>query len=78
MKLLRSSKNINFKELLKMVNLFGFTLRGVQGSHYLFKRDDIKQKMNFQNNPKDKNRAKEYQVKQLLNIIDIYELLDNE
>ncbi|MCE7736576.1 MAG: type II toxin-antitoxin system HicA family toxin [Candidatus Heimdallarchaeota archaeon] len=77
-KLSRSNKSISFKELFKMANLFGFTLRRVKGSHHLFKREDINEKLNIQKNPNDKNKAKRYQVKQLLNIINTYELLENE
>ena len=61
-----------------MVELFGFTLRGVKGSHHLFVRNDFNEKINLQNNPRDRNKAKMYQIKQLLNIIDTYELLENE
>lgn len=77
-KLSRSPRSVSFRDLLKIVDLFGFTLRGIKGSHHLFKRGDIDEKLNLQKNPQDKNKAKEYQVKQLLNIINTHELLENE
>ena len=74
-KLRRSIKNIRFQDLTKAVDLFGFELVRVKGDHHIFTRSDIPQALNLQ--PSKNNKAKPYQIKQFLNIIQEYELLDN-
>jgi len=49
--------------------LFGFIFRGGKGSHRIYVKDGIREMLNFQN---VKGKAKPYQVKQFLKIIERY------
>ncbi|CAG0969319.1 hypothetical protein METP1_01145 [Methanosarcinales archaeon] len=55
--------------------VFGFRFRGGKGSHVIYRRDGINEMLNFQNAG---GWAKPYQVRQLLKIIDKYNLLKEE
>ena len=44
-----------------------------KGSHIICVRDGVREILNFQN---VKGKAKPYQVKQLLNVVEIYKLLE--
>ena len=68
-------KNIRFNRLCNAAELFGFRFRGGKGSHVIYRRDGINEMLNFQN---DDGWAKPYQVRQLLKIIDKYNLLNEE
>jgi hypothetical protein len=68
-------KNVRFNRICSLAELFGFRFRGGKGSHVIYRRDDIKEMLNFQN---DDGWAKPYQVRQLLKIIDKYNLLNEE
>ncbi|MFZ3169138.1 MAG: type II toxin-antitoxin system HicA family toxin [Candidatus Methanoperedens sp.] len=68
-------KNIRFNRLCNAAELFGFRFRGGKGSHVIYRREGVKEMLNFQN---DDGWAKPYQVRQLLKIIDKYNLLNEE
>jgi len=68
-------KNIRFEELCKAAETFGFKFRGGKGSHRVYTRDGVKEILNFQN---VKGKAKPYQVRQLLKVIEKYNLLEEE
>lgn len=70
-KVLTSSKNIQFDELVALVEAFGFTLSRVNGSHHIFSHPDIPEIVNIQNR---KGKAVPYQVRQLLVLIEEYAL----
>jgi len=53
--------------------LFGFHFRGGKGSHRIYVRKGVKEMLNFQN---VEGKAKSYQVKQFLKIIERYNLLE--
>jgi len=74
-RLKRNPKNVRFTELCKAAELFGFRCRGGKGSHVVYVHEGIKEILNFQN---VKGKAKPYQVKQLLKIIEKYNLLEDE
>ncbi len=71
----KSPKNVRFNRLCSAAELFGFRFRGGKGSHVIYRRDGIKEMLNFQNVG---GWAKPYQVRQLLKIIDKYNLLKEE
>jgi len=48
-KVLAGSKNIQFNELVALVEAFGFTLSRVSGSHHIFSHPDIPEIVNLQN-----------------------------
>ncbi|MGF2038661.1 MAG: type II toxin-antitoxin system HicA family toxin [Nostoc sp. CmiVER01] len=70
-KVLSSSKNIQFNELVTLVKAFGFSLSRVNGSHHIFTNPDIPELVNLQNR---KGEAVPYQVRQLLILIEKYTL----
>ena len=65
-----SDANIAFEDLCNLLLHFGFELR-VRGSHHIFRRTDVVEKINLQ---KDSNKAKPYQVWQVRNVILKYRL----
>ncbi len=74
-KLKSNPKNVRFEELCKAAELFGFRFRGGKGSHRVYVREGIKEILNFQN---VKGKAKPYQVRQLLKVIEKYNLLEED
>ena len=66
----KSDANIAFNDLCGLLIRLGFVER-VRGSHHIFRKAGIEEKINLQ---KDDNKAKLYQVKQLRNIILKYNL----
>jgi len=71
----RNPKNIRFERLCKIAKAFGFRFRGGKGSHRIYVRDGVEEMLNFQNVD---GKAKPYQVKQLIKIIETYNLLEEE
>ena len=61
-----NSANIDFADLLGLVEAFGFQWVGGKGSHRRYNRSDIAEGLDFQ---EDHGQAKPYQVKQLRNMI---------
>lgn len=73
---LRSNpNNVRFDKLCRAVELFGFRFKGGKGSHRIYVRDGIKEMLNFQN---VKGKAKPYQIKQFISVIDKYSLLEEK
>ena len=72
LKILRgaSDKNISFSELCNLLKHLGFVER-IRGSHHLFRKEGITEKINLQ---KDGNKAKAYQVKQVRTVLLQYNL----
>lgn len=67
-----SAANLTFKDLCKLAELTGFEYRRTSGSHKIYKHPKSGTTMNFQ---PVKNKAKPYQVKQLLDVISEYNLM---
>lgn len=70
-KIYRGSKNVRFSEAMKFAELFGFHLDRINGSHHIFIHPDIPEMINLQN---FKGKAKLYQIKQIIDIIERYNL----
>lgn len=70
-KLLRGSKNVRFDELGAVVEAFGFHLSRVNGSHHIFTHSQIPELVNLQN---QRGKAKPYQVRQFLTLVEQYNL----
>ncbi len=51
--------------------MFGFQLDRISGSHHIFVHPDVPELLNLQN---VKGKAKPYQIKQLLQIIERFDL----
>ena len=71
----RNPKNIRFQKICKIAEAFGFIMRKGKGSHHIFVRPGVEELLNFQN---VKGKAKPYQVKQLIKIIEKYGLLEED
>jgi predicted RNA binding protein YcfA (HicA-like mRNA interferase family) len=72
-KLLRgeSDTNIRFEELIHLLQAKGFRMR-VSGSHHIFTRPGVLQRINIQ---REGAKAKPYQVRQIRRILTDYKLL---
>ena len=66
----KSDAAVGFDNLCGLMIALGFEER-INGSHHLFRKDEIKERINLQ---KDGNQAKPYQDKQVRNIILKYQL----
>ncbi len=70
-KVLASSKNIAFQDAIKLAQSFGFKLDRGTGSHHILVHDELSELINLQN---VKGQVKHYQLKQLVNLIERYDL----
>ena len=66
-----SDSNINFDDLRTLLKSLGFEER-IRGSHHIFRKAGVVEKVNLQCSGKD---AKPYQVKQVREIIIKYNLM---
>ncbi|MCH8012202.1 MAG: type II toxin-antitoxin system HicA family toxin [Candidatus Marinimicrobia bacterium] len=67
-----SDRNIDFSDLCNLLKRMGFE-EHIRGSHHIFRKAGIIEKINLQ---RDSNKAKAYQVRQVRNIILKYNLGD--
>jgi predicted RNA binding protein YcfA (HicA-like mRNA interferase family) len=70
-KALSSPANLRFEEACALARAFGFRLSRVRGSHHIFARQNVRELVNLQ---EVKGKAKPYQVKQLLALVEEYNL----
>ena len=70
-KLLSGSRNIKFSEAISVAEAFGFKLDRINGSHHIYAHPDVQELVNLQ---EVKGKAKPYQIRQLLKIIETYNL----
>ena len=66
----RSDASIRFNDLCALLEGLGFAKR-VSGSHYVFRKGGVEEKINLQ---RDGNNAKPYQVKQVRAVLLKYRL----
>lgn len=64
-------RNVAFGDIISMVEGFGFRLARVSGSHHIFVHPTILELVNLQ---EVKGEAKPYQIRQLLRLIERYNL----
>ncbi len=65
-----SDTNISFDDLRLLLRHFGFVER-TRGSHHIFTRTDVQERINLQ---REGNKAKVYQVRQVRAVIVKYKL----
>jgi len=70
-KMISGKANIRFAEMCKIVEAFGFRLDRINGSHHIFVHPEVPELVNLQ---EVKGRAKPYQIKQFLSIVEKYNL----
>jgi predicted RNA binding protein YcfA (HicA-like mRNA interferase family) len=71
LKLLSGTKNIRFSEAVAIAEAFGFQPDRINGSHHIFVHPEIPELLNMQN---VKGKAKPYQIKQLLQLVEAHNL----
>jgi len=70
-KALSSPANLRFVEACGLARAFGFHLSRVSGSHHIFAHPQVRELVNLQ---EVRGKAKPYQVKQLLSLVERYNL----
>jgi len=70
-KILTGSKNIRFADATALARAYGFRLDRINGSHHIFMHPNIPELINLQD---VKGKAKSYQLKQLLSVIEQHNL----
>jgi len=71
-KILSGSKNVRFEELMALAVAFGFELKRTTGSHRILKHSTLPAQLSLQ--PASDGKAKRYQMKQLLDLVEEYNL----
>ncbi len=66
-----SLNNVRFAELSDLTQAFGFALARVSGSHHMFVHPSIPELLNLQ---EVQGQAKPYQIRQLLRLVERYNL----
>ena len=69
-----SDRSIGFDDLVRLLRRLGFEMR-VRGSHHLFHRRGVEEKINLQ---RDGKHAKAYQIRQVRAVIVKYHLAGDE
>ncbi len=70
-RLLSGSRNIRFTEATSCAEAFGFRLSRISGDHHIYTHPEVPELLNLQDVG---GKAKPYQVKQLLQIMERYNL----
>jgi predicted RNA binding protein YcfA (HicA-like mRNA interferase family) len=70
-KALSSPAGLRFSEASALATAFGFRLSGINGSHHIFVHEGVRELVNLQN---VHGKAKPYQVRQLLDLAERYNL----
>jgi predicted RNA binding protein YcfA (HicA-like mRNA interferase family) len=74
-KIQNNPAGVRFQEICRLAEQLGFTKRGGKGSHIVYEKDGVGEILTFQDR---KGMTKPYQVKQLLAVIDKYQLGERE
>jgi len=71
-KALAGSTNFRFGDMVALIEAFGFRVARINGSHHIFERPGVPELVNIQN---AKGKAKPYQVRQFLEIVEQHNLV---
>jgi len=71
----KADNNFNFEDLRRLLFSLGFSERMKGGSHHVFTKENIPDIINIQ---PIGSKAKDYQVKQVRNLVIKYKLVDYE
>ena len=71
-KAIASPQGLRFEEACALAAAFGFRLSRVRGGHHVFVHPDVRQLVNLQD---VHGQAKPYQVRQLLDLVERYNLM---
>ena len=70
-KALSSPANLRFEEICALAKALGFHLSRINGSHHIFTHPAVRELLNLQDVA---GKAKPYQVRQLLDLVERYNL----
>ena len=70
-KIASGSKNISFNEMVTLIEAFGFRLSRINGSHHIFVHPEVPELVNLQ---EIGGKAKPYQIRQFLRLVELYDL----
>jgi len=70
-KILQGRKNVWFRDMVSLVEAFGFRLSRTKGSHHIYVHPMVKEVLNRQN---VNGQAKPYQINQFFRIVEQYNL----
>jgi len=70
-KAITGPKNIRFNEVIALAEAFGFRLNRIAGSHHIYSHPGVLELVNLQD---DEGKAKPYQIRQLLKLVERYNL----
>ena len=71
-KVIAGPRNIHFRDMITAVEAFGFRLSRRNGNHHIFIHPTISEIVNLQE--QENGKAKPYQVRQFLQLIEEYDL----
>jgi predicted RNA binding protein YcfA (HicA-like mRNA interferase family) len=70
-KILAGSTDVSFDDFCGLVQAFGFRLSRVNGSHHIFTNPEVSELVNIQ---ESRRKAKPYQIRQFLKLVEAYNL----
>lgn len=70
-RVLAGSRNIRFDDMVTLMEAFGFRLSRTSGSHHIFAHPNVPELVNLQNR---KGKAKAYQIRQFLELVEQHNL----
>ena len=70
-KIVTGTKNVKFSDLAALLDALGFVEDRINGSHHIFKHPEVLELVNIQN---VRGEAKPYQVRQVVELIETYNL----
>jgi len=70
-RIINNQKNVQYNDLVAIVEAFGFFCARKEGSHRIYKNPKIVEFINLQN---ENGKAKPYQIKQFLALVEKYTL----
>ena len=70
-RIMNNQKNVLFSDLVTVVEAFGFNCTRREGSHRIFKNTNVAEFINLQD---ENGKAKPYQIKQFLSLVEKHKL----
>ena len=70
-KVLGQTENTRFADMIALAEAYGFQLSRINGSHHIFKHPLMAELLNLQNY---KGKAKAYQIRQFVRLLEQYDL----
>jgi len=64
-------QNVSFRELVALAEALGFHLVRISGSHHVFSHPEVRELLNLQ---EVRGKGKPYQIRQLLRLVERYNL----